>query len=149
MCMAYYLGSETDAPLTAPWSEASPAFHVSDPGECEFVVRQHLAFPCIRYIGAHTGCGCGFRCSHDGCIDTDPDDPDEDDPDEDAAAQADHEALVAYLQAMPTQPRLMQIYGCWEGDESEPPEHFRTCSISELASSDFGFQERELITLVA
>jgi hypothetical protein len=141
--MVYNLGSETDASLTASWSEASPVFHVSEPRECELVVRQHLPFSSVRYIGAHTGCGCGFRRSHAGYIDADPDDADEN-----AAAQADHEALVAYLRAMPIQPRPMQIYGCWSGDESLPPEHFRTCAISQLVSSDFGFQERELITLV-
>jgi len=140
--MVYYLGCETDAPLTAPWSEMSAVFHVSEPRECELVVRRHLAFPCIRYLGAHTGCGCGFRRDYGGYIDANPDDPDEA-----AAAQSSHDALVAYLKALPPQQRPMQIYGCWSGDESRPPEHFRTCSISQLASSDFGFRERELITL--
>lgn len=142
MCMVYYLGSETDAPLTEPWSEASSVFHVSEPRECELVIRQHLAFSCVRYLGAHTGCGCGFRREHGGYIDTDPDDTDEA-----AATQADHDALVAYLHTLPTHPRPMQIYGCWSGDESVPPEHFRTCTIAELASPDFGFRERERITL--
>ena len=119
-------------------------FHVAEPRDCELVVRQHLTFPCVRYIGAHTGCGCGFRRDRGGYIDADPDNLDEA-----QAAQADHDALVTYLRALPAQSRSMQIYGCWSGDESVPPEHYRTCSISQLASLDFGFRERELITLVA
>ncbi len=55
MCMDYYLGSECDASLTTPWSEANPAFHVSELRDCDLAVRRHLAFPCVRYIGAHTG----------------------------------------------------------------------------------------------
>jgi hypothetical protein len=140
--MVYYLGSDCEAPLTAPWSEASPKFHVTEPRDCELVVCEQLPFSCVRYIGAHTGCGCGFRRDRGGYIDADPDDLEEA-----RAAQADHDALLAYLRALPPQSRPMQIYGCWSGDENRRAEHFRSCSIAELASPDFGFRERELLTL--
>lgn len=142
--MVYYLGSECEAPLTAPWSGDSPGFHVTEPRECDLGVRQNLPFPCVRYLGARTGCGCGFRRDRGGYIDTDPDNLEEA-----RATQADHDSLVAYLRALPPQSRPMQIFACWSGDERHPPEHFRSCSIAELASPTFGFRERELITLIA
>jgi hypothetical protein len=129
--MAYYLGCECDAALTPAWSKASSGIHVSELRDCDSVVRERLPFPCVRWIRDHTGCGCGFR--RDG---------------EDSTKQANHDALVAYLRSLPPQSRPMQIYGCWSGDESKPAEHFRTCAIADLASPDFGFRERELITLV-
>jgi len=43
----------------------------------------------------------------------------------------------------------MQIYGCWYGDEAKRPEHHRSVSIAELASPEFVFHERELITLTS
>lgn len=141
--MMYYLGSECDAPLTEPWAEGSPGFHVSELDEWNAVVRKQLDFPCVRYIGAHSGCGCGFRRELNGYLDTDPEDV--------AAAkatQADHEALVAYLRALPSQSRPMQIYGCWSGEEAMKPLLCRSCSIAELSSRTFGFRERELLTLV-
>lgn len=142
MCMIYFLGCEGDAPLTAPWSEASPSFYVAQPESHQAErVRAHLPFPCIRSLGAHTGCGCGFRCDWAGPVDTDPE--------ETAAAQADHDALARYLSGLPPQRRRMQIYGCWYGDEAKRPEHHRSISIAELASPEFVFHERELITLTS
>lgn len=144
MCMTYYLGCQRDAPLTAAYSTTSPVFYVSEPQVVDVAavlatVRQHLPFPIIRCLGSHTGCGCGFRNDGFGVVSMNPEDI--------AARQADHEALAAYLRALPQQ--SLQIYICWAGDEAVPPEHFRTCSIAELASPDFIFHERELITLSA
>jgi hypothetical protein len=138
--MVYYLGTECEAPLTGPWTESSPGFYVSEPRECEQAVRHHLPFPCVRYLGARTGCGCGFRRDYGGFVDVDS---------EKTATAADHTALAEYLRALPPQTRPMQIYGCWSGDESEPSEHFRTCTIEDLESPEFGFRERELITVVS
>jgi hypothetical protein len=140
--MTYYLGCQRDAPLTAAWSSTSPGFYVSEPQVVDVAavlatVRQHLPFPIIRCLGSHSGCGCGFRNQAAGFVKTDPEGI--------ATQQADHEALAAYLRALPQQ--SLQIFVCWAGDENVPPEHSRTCSIAELASPDFIFRERELITL--
>jgi hypothetical protein len=149
--MTYYLGCECDAPLTEAWSSTSPGFYVSEPQSIEAAavlaaLHHHLSFPTIRFLGSRSGCGCGFRCSLPGFIE--PIDPTNAECIEKAVKQqADHDALVAYLRSLPEQRRPMQIYGCWAGDESIAPEHFRTSSIAELASPDFAFRERELITL--
>ncbi len=141
MCMAYYLGCECDAPLTPAWSKVPSGIHVSELRDCDSVVRERLPYPCIRWIRGPTGCGCGFRRYCGDYVDVGPDG--------DNTMQANHDALVAYLRALAPQSRPMQIYACWSGDEGKPPEHFHTCSIAALASPDFGFRERELLTLVA
>jgi hypothetical protein len=145
--MTYYLGCECDAPLIA-YSSASPGFYVSEPQVVDVaavlaVVHRHLSFPIIRCLGSRSGCGCGFRCSLPGFVKP----RDTEHIQEAVEQQSDHDALVAYLRSLPKQTRPMQIYGCWCGDESVTPEHFRTCSITDLASPDFAFRERELITL--
>jgi len=145
--MTYYLGCEGDAPLIA-YSVAAPSFYVSEPQVIDVAavlaaVHQHLPFPVIRCLGSRSGCGCGFRCSVPGFIEPR-------DAEHIQAAneqQADHEALAAYLHTLPEQTRPIQIYACWAGDETLAPERFRTCAIAELASPDFAFRERELITL--
>jgi hypothetical protein len=145
--MTYYLGCECKAPLIA-YSKTSPNFYVSEPQVIDpepvlAAVRQHLTFPVIRCLGSRSGCGCGFRCNLPGFIKP----RDAEHIQEAVEQQADHDALVAYLRSLPKQTRPMQIYGCWSGDENIAPEHFRTCSIADLASPDFDFRERELITL--
>ena len=145
--MTYYFGCECDAPLI-PYSITSPGFYVSEPQVLDVAavlaaVRQHLPFASIRCLGSRSGCGCGFRCSLPGFIEP----RDAEHIEAANEQQADHEALAAYLRALPEQTQPMQIYACWAGDETFAPERFRTCEIGELASPDFAFQERELITL--
>ena len=138
--MVYYLGTDGEAPLTPPWSKAAPAFYISeiDGPEREHVIR-HLPHRNVVYIGSHEGCGCGFRSYRDGYLmEGDAKDTDTD---------ADHAGLAEYLDHLPASERPIQMLGCWSGDEKMPIEHTREISPSELLNPDFGFRERELITL--
>ncbi len=121
--MAYFLSSDAELPLTHGWSETSPRFWVAEPRPDELErVRRNLTLQHIRYVGAHTGCGCGFRAVWGNMPEPMVDDA--------AAAQSDHDAFAAYLRALPLAP--MQLYACWSGDEAEPPEHRRSVHIAEL-----------------
>jgi hypothetical protein len=139
--MAYFIGSDRELPPTTPWNEQHPAFYVEDaePDELERV-RKNLNFPYIRYAGAFTGCGCGFRSISEGADQATTEDP--------VAAQSDHESLARYLSSLPTG-AIIQLFGCWSGDETEPPLHRRTVSPADFAAPDFAFRERELITVMA
>lgn len=138
MCMVYFLGASIDTPLIA-FDEDAPAFNVREPEPEEMAAQRHLATPHIRYVGSHTSCGCGFRCEALG--DTSP-------RDEGAAdTQADHEALASYLSSLPPEAQTIRIFGCWSGDEADPPEHFRSCAAEDIREPDFTFREKELITI--
>jgi hypothetical protein len=138
MCNVYYLGSDANLPICGPTDYKG--FHVKELGPYEMVVRRNLPFKYVRYVGSHQGCGCGFRnegnAYREAC------------ELEKAATQADHDSLVAYLLSLPVQPRPMQIFSCWSGDEKLPPEYFSTYRLAELAGPTFAFSiGRELITL--
>lgn len=140
MCMVYFLGTGREAPILDTWTESSPRFYVSEPQPEELSgVRTNLPLPFVRYLGAYTGCGCGFRSIPRDGFRSDPEDP--------AATQSDHESLVRYLREVLTENQSAQIYGCWSGEESQPAERHRTIEVSEIASSDFVFRERELLTV--
>ncbi len=136
--MACFLGASIDTPLVA-FNEADARFHVSEPTAEEMIAQRHLATPHVRYVGSHTDCGCGFRCEAlgdpalraEGAADT----------------QADHEAFATYLNRLPAEAHPVRIFGCWSGDEAEPPEHFRSCAADDIRAPDFTFRERELITI--
>jgi hypothetical protein len=137
--MLYFLGTDSDAPLSPAWDPTSPAFFVSAPRSDDLEkVRSILPHRHIIWLGSHEGCGCGFRRLH-------PEIPFEEQEEE--AARADHAALVAYLEVLPKTERADQIFCYWDG-ESEPLEHSRTCKIWELLGDHFAFQEREIITLI-
>jgi hypothetical protein len=139
--MVYFLGTGREAPILDTWTESSPRFYVSEPQPEELSgVRTNLPLPFVRYLGAYTGCGCGFRSI--------PRDGFRSDPEHPAATQADHESLVRYLREVLTENQSAQIYGCWSGEESQPAERHRTIEVSEIASSDFVFRERELLTVI-
>jgi hypothetical protein len=138
--MVYFLGTEHEAPLLDTWTKSSPRFYVSEPQPYELsAVRANLNLPFIRYIGAYTGCGCGYRSILRLGIQGEPEDP--------VATQSDHEALARYLHEVLAQNRSVQIYGCWSGEESQPLEQQRTVEVSEIASPEFAFRERELLTV--
>ena len=141
MCMVYFLGSDSEVPRTPAWDENHPAFYVGDPSADEMkLVREKLPHQHIRFLGSHEGCGCGFRCEHDGFLFGREG--------EEAFVEAsDHIALVVYLRSLPSQERPMQIFGCWSGDEGEEVAYRRECTIAELGSPTFAFREREVITL--
>lgn len=140
MCMVYYLGTDGDAPLTEPWCKESPAFHVTEIDGPEFEhVKEKLPHRRLVYLGSHEGCGCGFRSYRDGYLmDGGADEKD---------VCADHEALCAYLSSLPPSDHPIQIFGCWSGDESVPVEHFRSIAIPDVLDPQFGFREREILTL--
>ena len=141
MCMLFYLGCDYDAPCKPAWNEQAPAFHVRNVSADVLPrVRTQLPHAHLRYLGSRESCGCGFRSEY---ILTSMD--------RDAARllaeAADHAALVAYLKPIPKWKRPMQILGCWAGDETEAVIYRRDCTISELASPEFAFREREIIAL--
>jgi hypothetical protein len=136
--MVYFLGASIDTPLVA-FDDGSPAFNVREPEPEEMGAQRHLATPHIRYVGSHSSCGCGFRCGAFGDPHATRDDA--------ADTQADHEALASYLGSLPADAQPIRIFGCWSGNEADPPEHFRSCAAEDIRAPDFTFRENELITI--
>jgi hypothetical protein len=140
MCMVYYLGTDGEAPLTGPWIKESPAFYVTN---VDTTVSEHvkkkLPHRRLLYLGSHEGCGCGFRSYRDGYL--------MEGGAEEKDVVADHAALAAYLEELPPSENPIQIFGCWSGDESYPVEYIRDIAPSDIIDPQFGFREREILTL--
>jgi len=56
MCYTLYLATRDEQPL---WSSPALSVEAIEPGAES--VRQWFSLPVVRFIGAHTGCSCGFR----------------------------------------------------------------------------------------
>ena len=59
-----YLASDKKLQLI-PWDEKSPGFNVTALSDNEKVVMKHFTKKYLYYIGAHTGCSCGFYNNND------------------------------------------------------------------------------------
>jgi hypothetical protein len=55
MCLMLYIGTATELPLTT-----SADLRVEEVGERRQRVTQWFSQPIVRFVGAHTGCSCGF-----------------------------------------------------------------------------------------
>jgi hypothetical protein len=112
MCLAVYLASDRSLPLVE-----QAAFLVRPLERREAGVRRHFSKPHIYYIGAYTGCGCGFI----------PDDPSE------AAQRAETIAqFVAYLDREVPELQL-ELFVCWEGAQAKTPVHRLRLTRDQLA----------------
>ncbi len=110
-----YLASAREIPL-----RESSHLHIDevDPG-CE-VVQQWFLLPFVRFIGAHTGCSCGFPSVI-------ADEPIEyyegffDGKDDRADDLASVRALLAVIDDALADGEAVELFPVWSGDEGEQP----------------------------
>jgi len=113
MCHYLYLASDEQLPLI-PWSEVKPAFNVAELQDYDLEARKQFSKTCVVFLGAYTGCSCGF--AYDG-------EPNEDERDriDDQDARESVRALVSYLEEQVKRSSL-EIFACWNGEQGDPPQ---------------------------
>ena len=135
MCLAFYIAADTEPPLVA-WNEAAPGFNVTSVEEHERVVTKHLTKVHLRYLGAHTGCSCGFGYGL-----TSSDDPE--DLEEDRCGRESVASLRRYIEGMLAVTDAVELYACWEGDWEEPCESRREVTPDYFGGDAFELRQRE------
>ena len=132
MCLVVFAGSTASLRLV-PWTDTAPGFYARSLAPHEESVRGVLPFAHLMFLGAHTGCGCGFIL---------------DGADEPADVRRSREALARYVaRALGNGPT--ELYVCWNGDEEQPRERQLTLTPDELPERDDWVQERTHVRLVA
>ncbi|HKQ34122.1 MAG TPA: hypothetical protein VJT11_02330 [Nitrospiraceae bacterium] len=131
--MMVYIAAEK--PLdTVAWDESEPAFYVSELHESELPVRSQFGVQNVYYTGSHEGCGCGFQYGEH------PQFEDE----ERALKRKSLDSFADYLTEQLKRVNSIELYACWDGDQTAPPEHRRALSPDSLHSEHFYFLEKEL-----
>src|SRR4051794_40250527 len=114
MCMVVYIASRLPLPLV-PFRQDAPGFNVTELEEYEQPVRQHFTVPHIVQAGSHPGWGFGIKegpgqpGAYDGPT----------------AEGAEGLRFTSQLPQDVREHHVEQIFSCWSGDESEPPEFER------------------------
>lgn len=139
MCMMLYVAA--DKPLTPiAWDEKHPAFNVTAIDEALKDVRRQFSKAHIYYLGAHTGCSCGFRYGDET--------GDGEREEREAVLSLSHYLSEAAVFAGP-----LELYSCWSGDEAKPPLLQAVMKLEdiphEIGGTTFGFEEREFINIIA
>jgi len=104
-------------------------------------VRQWLSKPVVRFVGAHTGCSCGFRSVKA----TEPIEFDArlfyEDHETAATKRASLSALMAMARSFAERDGEIELLAIWDGDEGEPPLGTIDKSVSDLQPETWFFIE--------
>lgn len=141
MCLMLYIGSRQGLP-----ERKTPDLSVEPVEDARSGVVQWFTQPVVQFVGAHTGCSCGFPSVvaesvieyYDGMW------ADSDDRSADLRSVSE---LIQLLHAALGAGEAMELYPVWDGDEAQPPKGMVQWSVEQLAPETFFFNEQFLYVL--
>jgi len=149
MCIILHIAS-THKIARVPWDEKDRHLCVEDlHGSIEHL-RSHFTLPNIAYVGSSLGCGCGFRYvtlqnggwPEEWMIENGEYEPPE-------FHIRDHQELHDLIVSLPGEGRTVELYCCWDGEESETTAHDENILPSRLLDGSFWFRERALYRIIS
>jgi hypothetical protein len=134
MCLMLYLATSDDQPM-----RSSPELSVEEVEASRESVRQWFSLPTVRFIGAHTGCSCGFPHViaeepveyFDGMFD--------------GHREADLrsvDSLLVIVREHVTATGEVQLYPVWDGEEGNPPKGVIRVGLDSLNRETFVLNEQ-------
>ena len=137
MCLMLYAATRGDQPL-----RTAPDLRVEEVEDSRVAVHQWFSLPTVRFIGAHTGCSCGFPHLvmapepaeyFDGMF--------RDDEDR-AADLRSLRLLLALIREHVGTAGEVQLYPVWDGNEASPPKGTLDVALDTLNPETFVFTEQ-------
>jgi len=138
MCLMLYVGSRE--PLR---EQSDPDLRIEPVEPGRRAVQQWFSLPSVQFVGAHTGCSCGFP--H--VIAETPIEYWEamwDDSDERAANIRSMRALIELLRDVMKPRESVEIYPVWDGNEGDPPKGRVRWSLEQVTPDTSLFTEQFL-----
>ncbi len=139
--MAVFIAAAEPLPFI-PWNESAPAFHLQALSDVETEVRARFTKPHVYFLGAHTGCSCGFNY---GLRDVRR----PEDQAEELASQASVAALRAYLRDAVERQGEVELLSAWEEDWQNEPEQRLNITPDWFGGDHFAMPERALFKVTA
>ena len=134
MCFAVYIGTNEKQKTDDEWIKGQTEIYFQELSVDEEVVKQKFTKPFIYYVGADTGCSCGFALDVENF----------DDPEQDNKKSP--QKLINFI-ATQTKKEDIEFYCCWEGDWNEPVETSIKLNIIDISldKNYFGLEEKQFI----
>lgn len=124
--------------------------NVEDVEPKRLAVRQWLTLPVVRFVGAHTGCSCGFRSIEAAApIAFDQALFREDDREGEPKDRASLAALMAMARTYVEPDGRIEMLAVWDGDEGEPPLGVIEKTVADLQPDTWFFIERFVYRITA
>lgn len=136
MCLMLYIGTPTNLPL-----HSSADLKIEAVEAAREEVRRWFAHPAVRFVGAHTGCSCGFPS----VIPESPIEYYEGMSLQSDDREADLRSVRALLQLVGqvlAHSDSVELYPVADGDESKPPKGTIDWHLSGLDPNRFFFNEQ-------
>ena len=142
MCMMAYIAA--DSPLEfIRWDENRPAFCVTELTEDDISVKKQFTKPFVGYLGAQTGCSCGFTYSEDQLLLENNDD----DRKEYAQSQESVRRLSEYLHGL-VEFGSVEIFASWDGDQESEPIERLDVTPEYFGGAEFAFGEKQFLVVM-
>jgi hypothetical protein len=141
MCMTVFVAAAEPLPFIS-WNPAEPAFHLQMLSDAEQGVRAKFTKPHVYFVGAHTGCSCGFNY---GLREV----KGPEDHAEEVASRASVAALRGYLRAIAQRQGEVEVFASWEQDWLVEPEERMAITADWFGGDSFAMPERVFFTVTA
>jgi len=136
MCLMLYIGSPEALP-----ERSAPELSIETIEKQRRAVAQWFSQPVVQFVGAHTGCSCGFPSVtgetavkyYDGMW------ADSGDRTDDLRSVS---ALIELLRDAVKAGQPLELYPVWDGDEGVAPKGVIHWSLEQLDPETFFFNER-------
>ena len=139
--MIFYLGSSESLPIIER-IDTVPSIHTTVIGKDDEGIRLHINQPFIVYIGTEEGCGCKFR--HSLLDGTEWLEVTDDDKEYIELEQQYQQLLFEYIKGNVSKNKNVEVYGCWDGNLSEPKKFESEITLEEMLQKNFYFKEQGL-----
>ena len=142
MCLMLYLGTGTALP-----PQTGVELRVEPVEEGRTAVRRWFSLPHVHFIGAHTGCSCGFPHVvaetpiewFEGMLDAAPERADD---------LRSVRALLALITGVVQAEGRAELYPVWNGEEAQTPKGTIEWHLESLVSDRLFFNERFMHVVV-
>lgn len=158
MCLMVWVGTATAVPAVAGPTrhDVDADYYCVEDVAADAPIRARFTSPHVTYVGSHEGCGCGFNSADLlfqgidmmteatallGAMD--------EEERADLAAEQRSRTRLGALVCAALQHGLVEIYGCWAGDEAEPLSDERTIVPSWLTERTVPIEERVRYRVIA
>jgi hypothetical protein len=129
MCYMLYLGSDAPLPVSK-FDTQNPTFYISDKDGNIKHARKYFAKKYIYYVGAHTGCGCGFFYNLSG-----------DGPDDYLITKKSATDLAETIKEALKNSETVELLVSWAGNENKEPQKIYRMTPEQLIADDFPLDE--------
>ena len=138
MCLGVFIATASEIPLAE-----SPDISVQVVGESELGVARFFSLPHVRYIGAHTGCSCGFpHVVAEAAVEWYEGFFEETAEDQRPKDLASVQSLFALIAEQLNMSEEVQIYSVWNGNEEQPSKGIIDLAVTQLIPERFFFNEQ-------